>query len=91
VFKDLNPKAGANDTWKMACSNHVYGSPDGLNWHSLAPTTPVHAEDDTKPTANWIPALGKLVACSLLPFEFVAFRRAPFYLVLVMLHFFLIV
>lgn len=44
-------------TWKMVCSTSAYSSPDGLRWTRLPFTPP--AEDDTKPTAYWDPALGK--------------------------------
>ena len=45
----------------MACSNAVYGSPDGISWHKLTNHSPVKAEDDTKPTARFDPRLNKYV------------------------------
>eukprot|EP00039_Didymoeca_costata_P012280 m.176182 g.176182 ORF g.176182 m.176182 type:complete len:592 (-) comp15438_c0_seq14:899-2674(-) len=61
VFIDGNPTASPDEKWKMACSTSVYGSADGIKWHKLSNTTPVHAEDDTKPTAYYDPGLGKYV------------------------------
>ena len=46
-------------TWKMVCSTSAYASKDGLRWTRL-PFTKT-AEDDTKPTAYWDPALSKYV------------------------------
>lgn len=53
VFQDQD------GSWKMVCSNAAYKSPDGLHWTKL-PFEKV-AEDDTKPTAYWDPALKKYV------------------------------
>jgi hypothetical protein len=61
VFLDANPAAPPNEKWKMACSNAVYGSPDGITWHALTNHSPVKAEDDTKPTARFDPRLNKYV------------------------------
>ena len=43
-------------------SSAVYASPDGLTWTALRKKgdAPVHG-DDTKPTGNWDPSLGKYV------------------------------
>ena len=61
VFIDLNPKSPPSQKWKMVCSNAVYASPDGLHWTKMAAGSPVKAEDDTKPTGYFDPALGKYV------------------------------
>ena len=60
VFRDGNPAAPASQRWKMTCSRAAYASPDGLRWAKL-PWNDDLAEDDTKPTANWDPRLGKYV------------------------------
>ena len=46
-------------SWKMVCSGAAYSSPDGLHWTPLP--FKKTAEDDTKPTAYWDPALKKYV------------------------------
>ena len=51
--------AGADAQWKMACSNAAYASTDGLRWRKLA--WRAIDTDDTKPTAQYDPSLGKYV------------------------------
>ena len=60
VFIDRNPATPPEARYKMVCSRAAYQSPDGIRWTKM-PWNDSLAEDDTKPTAQWVPSLKKYV------------------------------
>jgi hypothetical protein len=59
VFFDPREHEPPLAQWKMITSNGAYSSADGLRWRKL-PFAPI-AQDDTKPTGQYDPRLGKYV------------------------------